>query len=202
MSRVFCGWMIAGALLLMFGTARHAYGDTFDLTWTGAYGPGSATLTATFVSGDEYLVTAMTGAQNGSAVSLLDQGVYGFNDNAIFPFLAIQLDIDGLGFSAGGVNFNLFAFTLLGNTNTYTECSSAVTICIGDDEINKNALAVTTLAITPVPEPTSVALLGAMALGVVHLLRRRFSRACVGQAPPQSGWLSELGASEAAGPSV
>jgi hypothetical protein len=172
--RVAGSWLLAGALFLLSGSAQCAYGDTFSLDWLGAYGPGSAVLTATFVGAGTYIVTAMTGVQNGSAVSLITGSGYGNDDNAIYPEDAIQLDFDGLSFSAGGLNYKLFAYTLPGNTNTYTECSSIdAPFCVGID-VN-NGLAVDSLNIAP--EPASIALLGTMALGVIGLRRRRSSRA-------------------------
>lgn len=83
---------------------------TFNLTWTGAYGPGSAILTATDDGGGTFTVTAISGNQDGSSiVGLAD---YGDNDNEIFPSALVQLDFPGLGFAVGSTDYNLFAYTL------------------------------------------------------------------------------------------
>jgi hypothetical protein len=145
------------------------------MSWTSPYGPGTAFLTATDVGANTWIVTAMTGTQNGLPVSLIASGGYGSDDNSIFPFpyTGIQLDSHGLSFSAGGLDYKLFAYTLPGNTNTYTECVSNVAItCIGSD-VN-NGIAVGSLSITP--EPASIALVATMALAILSLLRRRSSR--------------------------
>src|SRR5215467_9381179 len=83
------GWTIAVVALVMLGSTRHAYGDTFTITWTGGFGSGSATLTATPQSSTEWLVTDMTGTQNGSTVTLLGANTFGANDNDIFPSSAL-----------------------------------------------------------------------------------------------------------------
>src|SRR5215469_1850530 len=162
-TKVAAGWMLAGALFLLCGSTQCAYGDTFtfSMSWSGPYGPGTAFLTATDVGANTWIVTAMNGTQNGLPVSLIASGGYGSDDNSIFPFpyTGVQLDSHGLSFSAGGLDYKLFAYTLPGNTNTYTECVSNVAItCIGSD-VNKGA-AVSSLSITP--EPASIALVGTL----------------------------------------
>lgn len=169
--------MLAGALFLLCGSTQCAYGDTFtfSISWSGAYGPGTASLTSTFVGGNQWLVTAMTGSQNGSPVTLEPQNGYGNDDNSIYPipYTGVQLDVSGLTFEAGGLDYKLFAYTLPGNTNTYTECASNVaTTCIGSDR--NNGLAVSSLAITP--EPASIALVGTLAVAILSLRRRRSSK--------------------------
>jgi hypothetical protein len=117
----------------------------------------------------------MTGVQNGSPVSLIASGGYGSDDNSIFPFpyTGVQLDKNGLSFSAGGLDYKLFAYTLPGKTNTYTECVSNVALtCIGSD-VN-NGAAVSSLSITP--EPASIALVGTLAVAMLSLRRRRSSK--------------------------
>ena len=166
-----------GAFLLLPGTARQVFGDTFDLTWTGAYGPGTAILTATNDGGGTFTVTSISGTQNGSPI--LGLATYGDNDNEIFPSATIQLNYAGLAFAVGSTDFNLFAYTLPGDTNVYTECSSLVaTTCTGgnvDDGLPVTSLNVTG-ATSAVPEPTSGGLLGLMLLAALDLLRRKTVR--------------------------
>jgi CheY-like chemotaxis protein len=77
MSNIIRGSVFAGAALLFMGTPHCAYADVFDLSWTGAYGPGSATLTATALGGGVFNVTALSGTQNGSSISLIAQASTG-----------------------------------------------------------------------------------------------------------------------------
>lgn len=166
MTRTAGSWLVA-ALFILCGSA---YGDTFDMSWTGGFGPGSATLTANPIGGGVFLVTAMTGTQNGSAVSLLPPGTVGGNDNEIFPSARL-LDSNGLSFTAGGTSFNVFDAVPGAATPVFDECDASTGGC----------LAINTLTITPatsaVPEPVSIALVGTMALALIGIRRRRSSRA-------------------------
>jgi len=180
MHRIIRFFAFAGALVLVTSVAPYALGDTFDLAWTGAYGPGSAVLTATDLGSETFLVTAMSaGVQNGLPITLLPVNAYGLNDNEIYqPPNTDLLDLLGFAFSDGTNDYNLFLWTIPGDGNTYTECSSAVTGvngCLDTADFNIS-LPVTTLSITPTPEPTSVALLGVAVLGAVALRRRKSAR--------------------------
>jgi hypothetical protein len=174
MRRFVCGSIVAGALLLIMGTAGNAYGDSFNLTWTGGYGPGSATLTATNDGGGEFTVTGLSGLQNGVPITFINSDVYGSNDNAIFqPPNPDLLDLAGLGFFDGTNDYNLFLYGIPGDGNTYTECNSAGPegSCEFITQFNV-AKPVTFLSITPVtstvPEPASMVtlLLGTLAVGL------------------------------------
>jgi hypothetical protein len=180
MRRFGCSSILAGALLVIIGTAGSAYGDSFDLTWTGGYGPGSATLTATDDGGGQFTVTGLSGLQNGVPITLINILVYASNDNEIFqPPQTNLLDLAGLGFFDGTNNYNLSLYTISGDGNTYTECNSA-----GPEGSCENATQldlahpVTSLSITPastVPEPASIGtlLLGTLAVGVRRAWTRR-----------------------------
>ena len=58
MRSVLTALLLTGILLAV--TARNAAADTFDMTWAGGYGPGSAVLTATNEGGGNYLVTGVS----------------------------------------------------------------------------------------------------------------------------------------------
>jgi hypothetical protein len=167
----------AAAVLLFIACAGNAFGDTFTMTWSGAYGAGSAILIASPDGTDTWSVTSLTGNQGGSSVSLFT-GNYGDNDNLIFqpPDFGYVVDRAGLAFTDGVNDYNIF------DTNASTppqECSSAVNgNCIGG---NANAApTLTSLSITPgtgtstVPEPTSVGLVGIMVLGATAVIRRKY----------------------------
>jgi hypothetical protein len=171
------GSICACAILLMLGISRSARADIFDLAWTGAYGPGNATLNATQIAGNFYVVASLSGIQNGSSISLLPPHAYGNNDNEIFVPPGIGLfDFAGLGFTDGSLDYNLFFYTLPGNTNSYTECRSDVATTCELGDVN-NGIAVARLNITPAvssaPEPGSVILLITVAIGTIALHRWR-----------------------------
>src|SRR5215469_2676662 len=178
------------ALLLLTVTAKDAYGDTFDISWTGGYGPGTAVLTTTnvLVSGT-LTVTAITGTQNGAAISsLLPQCVfqsnkcvvgYGGNNNFIYPSSFPAVDSHGLAFSIGSTDYNLFF-----NGPGYAECSSAVTPCISNADlllsVPVTSVSLTAVPASGVPEPTSLILLSAGLLVCVGAAWRK--RLAVGSA--------------------
>jgi hypothetical protein len=163
----------------LIASAGNSFGDTFTMDWTGTYGSGSAVLTASSLGSDEWLVTSLTGTQDGLAISLLGTGVYGGNDNDIFqpPDFAVVVDRAVFGFTDGTHDYNIF------DDNSSTppqECSSAVNpSCFGGDA--DLAVSLSSLSITPgtgtstVPEPTSADLLGLMVMGAAAVVRRKYN---------------------------
>lgn len=168
----------AGLVACLFagGVAR---ADIFTMTWTGGYGPGDATLTAgtTAVTG-EFLVTALTGTQDGDSISLV--AANGFDDNDNFIFQPTTLTINGIAFQdlSTGTDFSIFADGT--GSQNFEECSEAVQ---GPSCADGPSLKLTTFDITPgtpstgtVPEPRSAILLGAlvgMAAMVAQWRRKR-----------------------------
>jgi hypothetical protein len=178
MHRIIRYVIAVGFFLFVVATSQRAYADLFELTWTGAYGPGDAILKATKDGNGIFTVVKMTGIQDGSTISGLSS--YGDSDNLIYLDSSLQLDFLGLGFEVGSDDYNLFGYTLPGDTNTYTECISTVALTCTATNVNEgipvSSLEITRLA-PPVPEPASVVLLGTVLIGVVALLKRKMIRA-------------------------
>lgn len=166
--------------LLVAITASNAYGDSFTISWTGGYGPGTALLTATDDGGGVFVVTSITGTQNGASISGLVPQLGYANNNFIYPSSSPAVDDFGLAFSVGSVEYNLFWDDFGSSTPYYAECSSAVTPCMTLEEIALSVPVTSfTLAAVPtgVPEPSSLALLFAGLSTLLGLAWRKRSAA-------------------------
>jgi hypothetical protein len=153
--------------------ARSAYGTTvdFDITWSGTYGTGSATLTTTADGGGEYTVTNITGTQGSLSIGGLAS--YGDADQTVYYPATPALDFAGIAFSVGSTDYNLWNGD--GNTNvsadlqnSYNECSSAVTACdtYATDDLGVPLTSFTITEVTAAaPEPSSLGLLFVSLLG-------------------------------------
>lgn len=98
------GFLLCFSMLLLFtATPGLAYSSEFEITWTGGYGPGHALLTATNDGGGRFIVTWITGTQNGANIpGPIGAGIYGNSDNVIFPFSSPALDNMGIPFTGQG----------------------------------------------------------------------------------------------------
>ena len=95
-------------ILLLAGTQNVFADSTFDYSFTGTGMSASGMFTATLVSGSEFMVTSISGMQNGFAMTLMAPGAYVGNNNDIFsssPFLTLG----GLAFvlSNGSTAYNI-----------------------------------------------------------------------------------------------
>jgi len=138
---------------------------TFDFSFSGVGIKTSGSLTATLISGNEYLVTSISGMQNGASMTLLAPAAYAGNDNIIFssnPFL----NSAGLAFvlSSGATDYNIYFNP---GTDTYLECNSAGGVC------NLGVGTVVQGTLTEVPEPGTWILLGSGLLGLPAMARRK-----------------------------
>src|SRR5580700_2506517 len=115
-------WVMLALIAVI--TAPVTRADSFSISWTGGFGPGSVTVDATNEGGGEFLITSLTGTQVGSPVTLQPTNTYGNNDNLIFPgggpsgscsagiSPTSQLDNCGFTFTDGTSNFNIFSAIL------------------------------------------------------------------------------------------
>lgn len=156
------------AVLIVLACAQSVYANQFNFTFGGSGISASGTLTGTLVSGDEFMITSLTGTQNGMAMTLLTPLTFGMNDNDLFsssPFL----DLSGLGFSVGSTDYNVYFDSSL---DEYFECNnSASSTCPAG-----SGTQITFGSLSATPEPGSLLLLGTGLLGLGPFIRR-FARA-------------------------
>jgi hypothetical protein len=169
--------IVLAALVVCAGTASHAFGDQFEVTWTGGSGPGDAVVTATEQPDDvTWIVTSIVGEQNGEAITGLSG--YGGAQNLIFPTSFELVDENGLAFTTASYSYNIFENPLALFADS--ECSSQFNgACLAIDEFGP-APVLTSFSITPVtsaPEPGSMMLLTLGLFGVVGagMYRKRSS---------------------------
>jgi len=170
--------VVFAVLVVCAGTASHAFGDEFDVSWTGAYGPGNAVVVATEqADGVTWDVTSITGEQDGAPITGLSN--YGGADDLIFPTSFELVDDDGLAFTTASYSYDIFENPL--ELFLDAECSSQFDgACLAPDEYGPAPL-LTSFSIAPVtsaPEPGSVMLLtlGLLVVMGAGMYRKRSSR--------------------------
>ena len=164
------------AVIALTSVAAHA--DTFSWTLTGPAAslggfplPGSGTLTATEtnVSLDEWTINSITGEVGGLTITNLTS--FEGNNNLLFPAGTTELSTGGVSFVlSNGADVNVFSFFGQGSAasgNEYGELANGRSAGFGVGTFS----AVDTTS--PVPEPSTIALLGTGLLGAAGAIRRR-----------------------------
>jgi hypothetical protein len=106
------------ALVILLGCASAAYADSYQLTFTGGL-TGTLDLTATPLGGGSFLVTSVSGHENGLAVTgMIAPNATGFYamsdgngflyDDKLFPTSHPVFDTAGLLFTLGGPHGSIF----------------------------------------------------------------------------------------------
>jgi hypothetical protein len=154
------------AVLVLLGFAQAARADqTFDFSFAGPGIIGSGTLTASNVSGDEFLVTSLDGTIDGFPMSLDAPDSYLFtNDNDVFT--------SGPAVDGNGIAFDAFLFAndiYYSSGAYYLESCAFGYICEPPEQLY-------CFTLTDAPEPSMISLLGISLIGLIGLglARRRF----------------------------
>ena len=160
-------------------TTLAAHADTFDWSLTGPSASlggfpetGSGSLTATLVTGNEWEITSITGTLGGSTITGLTN--YGGADNLLFPSSTL-LDTSGLGVeTANGTELDIFSFYAPGSTDITPGNNYGEIVSVGGFGVGTFSLTDTT---SPVPEPSTLLMLGTGLLGAAGVARRKLFRA-------------------------
>lgn len=163
-----------------------AQATTFLWSFTGPGVSGGGSLEATFQSGSTYLITSISGTANGQTISGLT-GYAGAGQLIFYPQPAnVVTDVNGFAFGVGNGSTSYNIYEDYGNIDPSSPyyCGAAPYCIVGPgDTVNGGAgdpvVALTTLTLTAVPEPSTWAMLlvGFAGLGYAGMRRQRIALA-------------------------
>jgi len=160
-SPILCSLALLGALAIP--AAAHA--DTFNFSATGSSGAfsGSGTLTASSQGSGEFLISAITGT---GVTGLIAPGGFNGNDNLLFPAATPTLDSHGFSFTDvnGPDHFNV---------NIFNNGTGYFAFFQDEDNFTQTVPVTFSLAASPVPEPSTLVILGTGILSLAGMTRRR-----------------------------
>ena len=155
---------LAAAAALAASTLA-ASASTFVFSYTTGSDTASGIFDAIPEGSGNYLLTLVSGSRDGVAISSLDPvGTFGNNDNLLNPNNPYLVDFSGISYqTVDGGQFNVYASsTGLRETTTGFDDGALIT----NGSVN----------LAPVPEPSSLALIGSGTLAAAGVMRRRMAR--------------------------